>query len=204
MPELEEVCIAAQEIEDISVLADLKMLKKAELKHNYIRDISPLTGLARLTSVGLNDNPVTDLSPLKECPNLVILDLCDARNYDPKVFTELGSFDYLNLSNPTDSYRYLGEKSVRELQLGWTGITDLRVLDGISRLEELDISHTAVRDLGPLVNHQGLRRLNIAATQVRDLSPLKELPGLERVVLSRDMEGRTEMPEDPYFEILIE
>ena len=204
LPNLEQACVAAQELRDISGLAGLKQLNKVEFKHNYIADISALAGMERLTSVGLNDNPVRDLTPLLRCPGLAFLDLCDVRSYDPGVIAELGNFDYLDLSNPTESYRYLTGKSVLSLRLSWTGLQSLDDLSRVTRLEDLDISHTDVRDLSLLAVHAGLKTVNLAGLPADDLSVLLSLPQLRRVVLSRDMEKLAEQIKDAPFEIQYE
>lgn len=204
MTGLEDVLIAVSELEDISGLRNLTGLTKAEFKHNQIQDISPLAGKENLTYVGINDNPVTDLTPLLECPRLAFLDLCDVRNYHPEVIEQLGNFDYLDISNPTESYRYLGRKRVLSLRAAWTGLTDPENLSGVTRLQDLDISHTAVSDLAPLTVHSGLLHLNIACTAVRDLTPLKELGQLERVTLSEDMAEAAEQLGEVSFEIAYE
>ena len=188
MPEVEQVCIAAQRLKDINGLKGLTHLNKAEFKHNEIQDISVLAGLTGLTSVGLNDNPVRDLSPLTELPSLAYLDLCGVRNYDPKVISELGNFDYLDIANPTESYHYLGEKQIRSLSIAWSGLTTLEDLKGITRLEDLEIGHTNVTDLSPITRHVGLHRLRMASTPIKDLTPLLSLPMLESITLSKDME----------------
>lgn len=187
MPALKEVCIVIQKISDISVLSGLKDLSKIELKHNQITDLSPVSGMEHLTSVGINDNPVRDISPLLECPGLAFLDLCDVKGYDPSVIGELGDFQYLDISNQTDSYRYLSGKNIYSLRIEWSSLDDLTVLDGVSGLEELKIGHTHVTDLSPLAKHTGLKRLNIAAVPAKDLSVLKALPLLEEVTVSEDM-----------------
>ena len=204
MPNLEQVYVAVQQLEDISALKGLERITDVELKHNEIQDISVLAGMKHLTWAGLNDNPVRDLSPLAECPGLAFLDLCDVRNYDPRILEKLGNFDYLDLSNPTESWRYLGQRRVLSLALAWTGLTDLNELAGVTRLQDLDISHTAVADLGPITVHSGLLHLKMAATPVKDLRPLLELPALETVTLSRDMEGLAEELEGRRFEIIFQ
>ena len=201
MPNLEQVCVAAQELTDISALAGLKNLNKVEFKHNYIQDISVLAGMDRLTYVGINDNPVRDISPLVQCPGLRFLDLCDVRSYDPAVIGELGNFDYLDIANPTESYRYLGRKSIKSLSLAWSGLTTLEDLRGVTLLEDLEIAHTAVSDLTPVTVHSGLRRLRMAAVPVKSLEPLLLLPMLESVTISRDMEPLVEELGTPPFEI---
>ena len=204
LPNVGQLCIVAQSLTDLSPVAGLRSLNKVELKHNLIEDISPLAGLDQLSSVGINDNPVRDISPLIDCPSLAFLDLCDVRTYDPSVIAQLGNFNYLDLSNPTDSYDYLAGKSVLALALNWTGLTDLSVLDDVSRLESLSIGHTAVTDLRPLANHPGLKSLNIAAVPVEDLSPLMDLPQLETVVVSEDMLPLVDALGEVPFEVKVE
>jgi len=201
LPNVEQVCVAAQELTDISALAGLKNLNKVEFKHNYIQDISVLAGLDRLTYVGINDNPVRDISPLVQCPGLIYLDLCGVRSYDPAVIGQLGNFNYLDIANPTESYRYLGHKSIRSLSLAWSGLTTLEDLKDITQLEDLEIAHTAVSDLTPITVHSGLRRLRMAAVPVKSLHPLLLLPMLESVTISRDMEPLVEELGTPPFEI---
>ena len=188
MPNLEQVCLAAEEIRDIEILSELDELNKVEIKHNYVEDITPLAGKEKLTSVGINDNPVEDISPLASCSNLAFLDLCDVQSYDPKYLSELGDFNYLDLSNPTESYRYLGSKNIVNLRLAWTDLTSLDVLDEVTGLEDLDISHTHVTDLTPLGRHTGLKRLNLTGLAISRLDILWELPQLEEVIMSQEME----------------
>ena len=204
LPNLEQVCVAAGNLSDLSPLEGLQKLNKVELKHNAVEDLSPLAGMTALTSVGVNDNPLRDLSPLTECPNLAFLDLCSVRSYDPSVIAELGNFDYLDLSNPTDSYNYLSGKSVLSLRLDWTGLTSLDALKDVTRLEDLQISHTAVSDLAGIEVHAGLKRLNIAATPVSDLTPLLALPQLETLIVSEDMLDAVEALGEAPFEVKIE
>ena len=204
MPNLEQVCIVAQELSDISALQAMSKLNKVEFKHNYITDIGVLAGMDHLTSVGINDNPVRDISPLAECPNLAFLDLCNVRSYDATVVQRLGNFDLLDISNPTDSYRYLDGKSILDLRIAWTGLDDLHVLDRVTRLERLYIDHSQVSDLSPLKRHTGLKTLNLAGLPVSDLSVLLELKQLEEVTISADMQPAADALGDVPFAIRVE
>ena len=204
MPNLEQVCIVAQELSDISALQAMSKLNKVEFKHNYITDIGVLAGMDHLTSVGINDNPVRDISPLAECPNLAFLDLCNVRSYDPTVVERLGNFDLLDISNPTESYRYLDGKSILDLRIAWTGLDDLHVLDRVTRLERLYIDHSQVSDLSPLKRHTGLKTLNLAGLPVSDLSVLLELKQLEEVTISADMQPAADALGDVPFAIRVE
>jgi internalin A len=117
LPNLRVFCAAAEQITDISQLASLPGLIQVELRINDVTDISPLSGLYNLPYVGLNSNPVADISPLSGCPSLQVLDLCGVTgNYDGSVLTQLGDLEFLDISNRTDSYKYLGENQ-RELKI---------------------------------------------------------------------------------------
>ena len=192
MPNLERVGVVAQELTDITALADHPKLSAVEFKHNYISDISVLAGMDHLTSVGINDNPVRDISPLTACPNLAFLDLCSVRSYDPAVLAQLGNFDFLDISNPTESYRFLDGKSIQDLRIAWSGLDDLHVLDHVTRLERLEIDHTEVSDLSPLALHKGLKVLKLAGLPVTDFSVLLGLPRLEEVYISEEMRPAAE------------
>ena len=204
MPNLEQVCIVAQELSDISALQAMSKLNKVEFKHNYITDIGVLAGMGHLTSVGINDNPVRDISPLTECPKLAFLDLCDVRSYDPTAVQRLGNFDLLDISNPTESYRYLDGKSILDLRIAWTGLDDLHVLDRVTRLERLYIDHSQVSDLSPLKRHAGLKTLNLAGLPIADLSVLLELKQLEEVTISADMQPAADALGDVPFAVRVE
>jgi Leucine-rich repeat (LRR) protein len=188
LPNLKTICIAAQQIADLSPLSGLSALEKVEFKHNAVRDVEALAGQEHLASVGLNDNPVTDLMPLTKCPNLRFLDLCDAQGYDPSFLDSMADFAFLDVSNGTDSYLHLAGKRIGELKLCWTHMTALNCLDEVSGLEHLEISNTAVTDLLPLAAHPELRSLRLSGLAISDLSVLLTLPELESVTVSRDME----------------
>ena len=163
-----------------------------------------MTEIDRLTSVGINDNPVRDISPLAACPNLAFLDLCDVRSYEPSAIAQLGNFDFLDISNPTESYRYLDGKSILDLRIAWTGLDDLHVLDHVTRLERLEFDHTEVTELSPLALHKGLRVLNLGSLSVTDFSVLLELPELEEVFASEDQRTAIESLGDVRFTIRYE
>ena len=204
MPNLERVCIVAQELSDISAMEKLSGLNHVELKHNDVADISALAGKDRLAYVGINDNPVRDISPLTECRRLAYLDLCDVRSYDPTVIAGLGNFNFLDISNPTESYRFLNGKSILDLRIAWTSLDDLSCLDGVSRLERLEIDHTKVADLSPLARHIDLKVLKLAGLPVSDFRVLLQLPQLEEVHVSPEMRTEIEKLGEVPFAVVID
>jgi len=189
LPNLRILCIASEQITDITPLESLTGLYQLELRMNDVSDISPLTKLPRLAIVGLNSNPVTDISPLRECKELKNLDLCNADRYDASVISTLGDFDFLDISNKTDSYLYLGGKKISYLKIAYTSLNDLSVLNTVTGLQLLEIPGTEVTDISPLINHPGLTELKLSGIPVTDFSVLLQLTKLETVTVSEDAQS---------------
>ncbi len=187
LPNLRTICLAAQQISDISPLSGLPLLEKVEFKHNRIPDVSALSGLTALASVGINDNPVADLSPLARCRALRCLDLCDVPGYDPAALDRMGNFEFLDIANKTDSYAHLGARRIRVLKIGYSSIDSLSYLSDVTGLISLEVKHSNLTSLSGIEVHTELTYLNIAGCAIGDLSPLAKLPALQTLVLSEDM-----------------
>jgi serine/threonine protein kinase len=205
LPNLRELCLSAQNISDISPVAGLTALEKIELRHNPVADISPLSDLKKLKMIGLNDTRVTDLSPVINLEDLELLDLNDADYYDPAVLAERNTFDFLDISNNTGSYRYLDGKTIRTLKIMETNVDSLSWLANVKGLEELYLSETKLADLTGINAHKDLAYLNISQTRIHDLSPLLALPYLQQVVVDSSMKKAAEaIAADAEFEIIYE
>lgn len=184
LPNLHVLCMAAQQIQDISPLRSLSGLYQVELRFNLITDITPLSGLKNLAKVGLNSNPVTDITPLLDCPALDFLDLCDAGEYKGNTIAKLGDLEFLDISNSTDSYLYLGGKSIAELKLSNTAMADLSCLRNVKRIQKLEIRNTLITDLSEIERHTEITYLRLSDTSLTDFSVLLKLPKLETVSVS--------------------
>ncbi len=184
LPNLRVLCLGAQQVQDISPLASLPDLFQVELRFNSVSDITPLAGMKDLAVVGLNSNPVTDISPLAGLVALKYLDLCDAKNYDGSALALLGDLDFLDISNSTDSYLYLGGKSIAELKLTRTGLTDLSCLRDVKGILKLEVCEAQLTDLTELENHSEITYLRLTGIPATDFSVLLKLPNLKTVVVS--------------------
>jgi hypothetical protein len=185
LPNLRIFCAAAEQIRDLTPLSSLPNLYQVELRVNDVSDISPLSGLYNLSYVGLNSNPVTDISPLAGCPSLQSLDLCGVTGkYDASALTQLGDLRFLDISNGTDSYKYLGGKTIIELKISMTSLDDLSLLRDVKGLGRLEVNNTPLTDLSGLLGHQDLTYLNLCGIPASDYTALLALPLLEEVVAS--------------------
>lgn len=205
LPNLRELCLSAQNIRDISPVAGLKKLERVELRHNPLADISPLAGLEWLKTVGLNGTRVTDISPVISLEYLELLDLNSADYYDPAALGKRVKLYFLDISNDTDSYRYLQGKRIGTLKISKTDLDSLAFLADVKGLEKLYLNETKLSDLTGINIHEGLTYLNISKTRVRDLSPLLALPRLEQVVVDAAMRKAAEaVAAGAKFEIIYE
>lgn len=193
LPHLKVLFVGCQNIEDISPLAALTDLERLELKLNAVKEVSVIKELNRLYQLGLNGNKAEDLSAVSENGNVRILDLCDTHTYDETFLDEMVFFDFLDISNRTESYKHLAGKTIRDLRVGWTGLSDLSDLAGVSGLERLEIYHTGVADLSGLAEHKTLQYIRLGNIPAEDFSVLLELPRLQEIVASEDQREKIEL-----------
>ena len=184
LPNLRILCLASQQIQDISPLKSLPELFQVELRFNSVSDITPLAGLESLAMVGLNSSPVEDITPLASCKALKCLDLCNAGEYDGSAVALLGDLDFLDISNSTDSYLYLGGKSITELKLSNTSLTDLSCLCNVKGIKKLEVSEVQLTDLSEIANHPEITNLRLSGIASTDFSVLLKLPDLKTVSVS--------------------
>ena len=74
--------------------------------------------------------------------------------------------------------------STTDLDLSFTQVSDLSVLEKLPSLQYLDLSGTPVSDLSVLEKLTSLQSLSLSGTQVSDLSGLEKLPSLQYLDLS--------------------
>ncbi len=132
MPNIEELLVAYQDLEDISGIAALKNPVSVGLLHTRVSDVSALSGKPSLLSLNLYGTNVSDVSCLNSCARLEYLELGGTLVASPDA---LGGFD-----------------TVTELSL--IGLT-LDTLDGIerfSRLETLNLSNAEIGSIDTLKN----------------------------------------------------
>ena len=109
---------------------------------------------------------------LTHLEKLRFLDLCDSGEYDGSVFVSLGDFEYLDISNCTDSYKYLSGKSIKRLCVNYTDMDSLEYLKNIEGLEELEIASMDLRDVSALLEMDSLKKVR-TTSRIKDM--IKEL-----------------------------
>jgi len=123
-----------------------------------IDDLSPIADLTTMLSLRATDNKIKNLDPLKKLVHLDRLDLSHTQ------ITDLGG-----LSTLVD---------LTELEIDDDdGITDIKPLAKLTKLQKVTLANTAVKDISPLRAATGLKVLDISGTPITDYSMLQPALG---------------------------
>lgn len=209
MPNLEELDLCNQEIEDLTPLGGCG-LKFLALHGNAVADLTPLAGCESLEMLVISDNPVRDLTPLAKLPHLWQLNAgaTDITNLETlEGFACLSSLDILDCRElpsfdgieKLTGLRHLSVRPLtrRDLELvgsltglnelyAWSGepVEDLSALAGLVNLERLFADFTNLLSLDGVESFRSLRNLDIRCVARPDVGPLGALKALENVNLS--------------------
>jgi internalin A len=102
---LESLRATANQIVNISALANLKLLDRLDLANTLVSDIGVVTGLTKLTELQLDGSKVTDISALENHPTLERLTLNRTGVKDISPLRTVKTLKHLNVSGAavTDS-----------------------------------------------------------------------------------------------------
>jgi uncharacterized protein (TIGR02996 family) len=153
--------------------------------------LEPLAGLDTLTSLGIEGAQVAEVQSLAALPQLRSLGLrrCQGELRGLAGFTRLHALEVSAHAGVEllgiDALRPLAElTSLRELDLGDAGWTDVEPLADLTALERLDLRSSETVRLEPLRKLSQLRELNLrGCTGLSDLGPLACLTQLEHLRL---------------------
>ena len=171
---LNKLSLGNNTVSDISVLAGLKKLEDLNLEQNMVSDLTPLAGLDRLTRLDLYENNITDISPLAGLTKLNMLDLRANKISDISAVKDMSLMEELYLSeneslsdlsavSDMPSLRYLSARktsvsqidpikndlNLHSLIISWTNVSDISVVDRLTKISYLDIRNSPIKDYGP-------------------------------------------------------
>ena len=140
LTQLEKLKFRENRITDISALEGLVNLKELDLALNReIEDISAVRDMTKLESLDISFNQVKSLAAISEMENLRFLQASNNQIEELPDCSKLKKVYFLGLANNnlTDISALAEMKGLQELDLsGNDGITDIRPLAGLIRLEE--------------------------------------------------------------------
>ena len=206
MPNLKELYLCGQQIEDLMPLRELS-LEQLYLCDNNITDFTPLADIGTLQLLYIGNNPAKDLSPLASLSNLKEL-LLDSREWDDPVdsFAPLGEISQLERLSLNNRISADGDwspleklDSVWELRLWHPPADKLFCLGEMENLTSLTVGEfvweepvaiyapqitdfailTGMEDLGVLKGLTNLQHLDLVGMENVSLEPLSELKLLQ-------------------------
>lgn len=138
-------------VTSLAGLECLTVLDTLEVTNGTLTDLTPLAGLTSLGTIELQGVPVTDVSPLAGLVNLSQLALS---------------------GTDVDDVRPLAELELVSLSLGWSKVSDLAPLVGLTRLKILSANDSPVTSLEPLVDLPVLDQIDVSRTPLTSMADL--------------------------------
>ena len=153
----------------------------------YVYELEQITELY-IGDTGENSTHIASLEDLKHFKNLKALTISNqaVSDFSPlKGMTQLESL-VLSGNDVKDLSFISGHKKINTLVISqdnppdraFTGISDIKMLEGMDSLEKLSLVNQNIMDLTPLSKLSGLTYLDIQGNRVEDLTPLSELSNL--------------------------
>lgn len=185
MPNLREVCIGGERIKDISPLREVEKLEVAEFRHNEIVDISPLENKKNLYLIGFSFNKLESIDTISTCTALTGIDLRESGSFDSRPIMDVDMLVFLDIANcDYNINNYLDGKHIDILKLGMNGQTNLDCIRGMAWIRELDIGWSDISDISALEGRDDITYVNMSGCMIDDVSPLFSMPSLEKIDIS--------------------
>jgi internalin A len=185
---LKSLDLSNNQITDISALSGLTALETLALYNNQIVDISALSGLSNLTSLDMEHNQITDITPLSGLTNLKSLELSSNPIADTSALSNLTGLESLLLSRTglTTIPALADLPNLKFLDLVGNQITDISGLAGMTAIETVTLFGNRITSIPALSGVPNLKALGLGVNQITDISGLSGLTSLEIVDLTNN------------------
>ena len=185
---LKSLDLSNNQITDISALSGLTALETLALYNNQIVDISALSGLSNLTSLDMEHNQITDITPLSGLTNLKSLELSSNPIADTSALSILTGIESLLLSRTglTTIPALADLPNLKFLDLVGNQITDISGLSGMTAIETVTLFGNRITSIPALSGVPNLKALGLGVNQITDISGLSGLTSLEIVDLTNN------------------
>lgn len=199
LPNLQSLVLDYQQIEDISVLANLP-LTQLSLCGNHISDISPLAKCTGLTALSIEENPIENAEALRSLISLRELRIGDTRVADATCFSGLPLETLLIRAQPLADYEPLTQlKWLKRIEVELDTKEQLDVITSLTSLEDLNMKSAAPVRMEQLAQLVNLQYLDLSGSNISDVSGAEQLSHLTYLNLSHlslieSLEPLTKMP----------
>lgn len=174
MPYLKHINVAANNIDDLTVIGELTQLKGLAFGGGKLykkpKDYSPLENLTELKYfMGFGLYNFNDLTVFENADDLAYFELTMADIQGGlEVIGEKKNLLVLELYSCTaEDFSHIGNcVSLKELHLSKTNITDLSFLKNLTELEYLNISYTNAEDYSVLLEMPSLKKVSAAECNI--------------------------------------
>lgn len=184
LTKLQTLTLSQNQIDDISALSGLTELSYLQLADNKIKDLTPLKNLSKLKSLFLDGNPIEDFTPLFSLKGLTTLSLNNITLSAEQLKQIKDALPNCEITNEMEAPKEvkLGSKTVSvdetNVSLANEGLTDIKDISWLTKMEILDLSGNSVRDLTPLNKAITLKQLNLRGNGASNISALSVLVNL--------------------------
>lgn len=164
-----------QYLTDISFLADLPNLEEVYLNHNLIQNIDAIEALKHLKIIDLSDNNITDISALKNETGLIELYLDSNKELsDLEAISSLRNLEVLSISgtNVKDLSPISGLTDMDSLYFDGCKVEDITCLSELTKMFCLDMRYNSIKNIEPLSKMHELKYLYLAGNPITDYSVL--------------------------------
>ena len=166
LTQLQHLGLTCPNLSDISPIQNLAHLQGLSIVSNTLSDISALRNLTQINWLELNSDALADLSPLE---NLIQL-----KNLN--IYSKLLASSDLNLLK--------NFKSLIELTIGRTSISDFSIVKDIPQLLYLHLDANQISDVSQFASLKKLVSLELSKNRITDISPLQSITQLQYLKLS--------------------
>lgn len=183
---LRRLALAANPIRDFSVLATMTRLTHLDVSATRFVDTTLLTGCTKLESFRMMESFVYDLSPLEGLPIRELYLYYENVADDCSVLLRFPELSCLKIHLvPAADLEIIGRlKSLEMLDLDRCSGSSLEPLSGLASLRYLFLGNTSVSSLEGIQNLRRLETLSVNGSPVHDLSPLLDLEHLAHLEIS--------------------
>ena len=145
---LSTLCVALEDIEDITPLSEAPALEYVDLRHNPLEDVSPLSAAKTLRNLCLFGTRVSDLSALAACPFLENVDVGKTHVTSMTAFSGMENLKFLFMMGvPLESLAGVEQyDELEQIGISSVGDGDLSPLKSLPRLKVVSLGEDLRRD----------------------------------------------------------